>query len=60
MKEIDTNYYNPAQVSLTCNGDLVSEDDVEFVDIREDIMGYDVLTFTCPECGEVHESYRLT
>jgi hypothetical protein len=46
-------------VRLSCNGDLVKEDKVESVDIREDFQGRDVLTFKCPECGKTHESLRF-
>ena len=61
MKEIDPNYYKPVRVALDCTGEFFEEDLLdEITNISEDMMGYDVLTFTCPECGEVHESYRFT
>jgi len=46
-------------VTLTCNGDKVDEDTVEFVNIEEDMQGRDLLTFVCPECGKEHTAYRL-
>ncbi len=46
----------PATVLLQCNGRRVATDRVEFLDIHEDIGGRDVMTFTCPDCGRVHES----
>jgi RNase P subunit RPR2 len=36
------------------------EEKVEFVDIEEDIQGYDILTFTCPKCGKIKKSKRLS
>lgn len=47
------------KVVLSCNGDYVNEDEVEFLDICEDFQGRDKVTFVCPECGETHTSYRL-
>lgn len=49
----------PIWVTLSCDGDRVDERTVKVEDIEEDIQGRDVLTFTCPRCGEVHRSYRL-
>jgi len=52
--------YEPAVVvTLTCNGDKVDEDTVEFVNIEEDFQGRDLLTFVCPVCGKEHKAYRL-
>jgi predicted RNA-binding Zn-ribbon protein involved in translation (DUF1610 family) len=45
-------------VILECTQDLIFEKDVEFVDVTCDETGRDQLVFTCPECGEVHVSYR--
>lgn len=53
-------YERPAcTVILPCSKDRVSEEDVEFLDIEEDAEGRDVLTFTCPQCGETHKSLRF-
>jgi DNA-directed RNA polymerase subunit M/transcription elongation factor TFIIS len=53
-------HYEPAvQVVLSCDGDRISEDEVEFINIEEDIQGRDRLTFKCPRCHENHTSYRL-
>jgi hypothetical protein len=43
---------------VVCNGDMVDEANVEFLNIEEDIQGADVLTFRCPVCGEPHKSRR--
>lgn len=32
-------------------------DAVPFVNISEDIQGYDVMTFECPKCEKVVDSY---
>lgn len=51
--------YQPTiQVFLDCTKEWVSENTVKFEDIREDISGRDIITFTCPECGATHESLR--
>ena len=47
------------QVMLTCNGEWCPEEDVQFENIEEDMQGRDILTFTCPECGEQHKSLRV-
>ena len=46
------------QVRLDCTGELVDEQEVEFVNIEEDFFGADMLTFKCPVCGENHKSNR--
>ena len=35
------------------------EEDVEFIDIEEDIVGQDVMTFKCPKCETKQRSKRL-
>ena len=47
------------KVMLTCTKDWCLEEEVESLNIEEDIEGRDVLTFTCPECGQVHQSFRV-
>lgn len=47
-----TNYY------VTCNGQEINVDDVEFLDIEEDFNGRDLMTFGYQ--GEVHKSYVRT
>lgn len=54
-----TDYIRPIQVVLTCNKEYINEEAVEFVDISEDFQGHDVMTYRCPRCGEIHNSYRL-
>ena len=41
-----------------CKKDF-DEKKVEFVGIKEDIQGRDLLTFVCPDCGNTCESYRF-
>ena len=43
-------------VILECNQDRVSTEEVGFLNIEEDFYGRDLMTFTCPECGERHQS----
>jgi hypothetical protein len=50
---------SPIRVRLACSGDMVSESNVKFEGIEEDIEGRDILTFGCPECGEIHRSLRF-
>ena len=38
--------------------DDVYEDNTEFVNIEEDIMGVDILVFICPKCKTEQRSYR--
>jgi len=33
-------------------GNRWNAEEVEFINIEEDIQGYDVMTFICPECDE--------
>lgn len=51
--------YEP-KIKVTCTAckTMSNEDDVEFIDISEDMQGYDVLTFRCPHCKEVSKSHR--
>lgn len=43
---------------LSCSGDHVRETTVTIDGVEEDIQGADVVTFTCPQCGERHRSRR--
>jgi hypothetical protein len=52
-------YAPKAHVILSCNRAYHDADDVEFLDISEDIQGRDIMTFTCPVCGETHSSFVL-
>lgn len=40
---------------VTCSGQEVKVDDVEFIDIEEDLNGRDLMTFAYE--GVVHKSY---
>jgi hypothetical protein len=57
--DADEPYERRITVLLSCNGQRVNEQDVEFLGIAEDIQGRDVLTFTCPICCEIHRSLRF-
>jgi len=35
------------------------EEKVKFINIEEDIIGYDVMTFVCPKCKKQVRSRRL-
>ena len=50
---------SPIKVALSCSKDWISESRVKITDCSEDPFGRDVVTFTCPECGEVHNSLRV-
>lgn len=39
--------------------DWLDEDDVEFVNIEEGMIGEDILTFICPHCKTKQKSTRL-
>jgi hypothetical protein len=43
-------------ILLSCNGERIDAEAVEFEDIAEDMQGRDVVTFTCPRCGQTHQS----
>lgn len=51
-----TNYH--VNYYVTCNGQEVNVDNVEFIDIEEDLNGRDLMTFGYQ--GEVHKSYVRT
>jgi len=59
MNESDWYGERVIRVHLPCNWDLVAESNVEILNIEEDIQGRDVLTFTCPACGQAHKSWRI-
>lgn len=48
----------PIKVILSCTREQVDESDVEILDIAEDALGQDVLSFRCPVCAEIHQSLR--
>lgn len=50
----------PIYVVLPCNGDKMDERDVNIDNIEEDIQGRDLVSFTCPACGERHKSFRIS
>jgi len=52
-------YYAPVQVLLSCTKEWIDEREVEVLNIEEDYIGRDVLTFKCPKCGEKHRSHRV-
>lgn len=58
-REIEEIPKREVQVVLTCNKEYVAESSVRFLNIEEDYAGRDLLTFICPECGQVHKSFRL-
>ena len=47
-------------ITVTCPDCVMDFDEktVESVDIAEDFMGKDRLTFVCPKCGKTVESIR--
>ena len=55
----DHDYERQIYVLLSCTGEKYLESKVEFIDIEEDIMGRDMLTFTCPVCSQKHTSMRF-
>lgn len=42
----------------TCN-EYVDEEKIKFVNIEEDMLGHDILTFICPKCKQQKRSKRL-
>lgn len=61
MLHDDPGPINPRPVLVRCPrcGEVHNESDVVFIDIAEDMEGRDVLTFTCPHCGEDVQSLRF-
>ena len=47
------------RVRLACVDDWINESKVKILNVEEDIQGRDILTFTCPKCGEEHKSLRV-
>jgi len=47
------------KVLLDCSREMVDEQTVKVENIEEDLHGRDVLTFTCPACGQQHQSLRF-
>ena len=52
-------YERPIYVLLPCTQEKMLESKVTFEGIEEDILGRDMLTFTCPKCGQKHQSMRF-
>ena len=48
-----------AVVVLSCNKSYCPVDQVKFLDIESDMTGRDIMSFTCPICGETHQSLIL-
>lgn len=50
-----------AEVVVYCSTcqEYIDEEKVEFVDIEENMVGADILTFTCPKCKKRKRSRRL-
>lgn len=60
MKNDDYDYYEPTvRVMLPCTEQWADESEVEFMGVQSDVSGRDLLTYRCPSCDEVHESYRV-
>lgn len=43
-------------VTLSCNKEEASVEEIEVENIEEDIYGADVVTYLCPLCEEYHKS----
>jgi len=56
---MEEEYRKPIQVMCNNCEQEFDEDLVEFVDIEEDFMGRDILTFICPGCKQKARSFRL-
>jgi len=54
-----SNRFREIEVYLECTDDYIPECEVEFLNIEEDFEGREVLTFKCPECGQIHKSPRF-
>src|ERR1700757_2842409 len=46
-------------VLLECNGELLGVNSVKLWRVRKSACGFETLLFTCPRCGEAHESIRF-
>ena len=46
-------------VLLECNGELLDVTSVKLLRVRKSACGFETLLFTCPWCGEAHESIRF-
>jgi hypothetical protein len=57
----DADFYTlkPIRVTIECRRELVDESTVTILNVEEDIIGRDVLTFRCPSCGKQHKSLRF-
>lgn len=40
-----------------CTGEQINEKTTKFVDVAEDPQGRDLITYECPACGKMHQSY---
>jgi len=53
--------YTKTHIFYTCSecGDRSYEDEVETIDVHENAMGEDMVTYKCTICGEVAKSKRF-
>jgi hypothetical protein len=54
----DQAYHQPVTVTCPASGIGYPESEVKILDVSEDIQGFDVVVFECPECNINHRSYR--
>ena len=54
----DDKHETPVTVTCPKFGVGYPESEVKILDISEDIQGFDVVVFKCPECHINHRSYR--
>lgn len=59
MKDSEKIPERKCKVILSCVEQYIDEDKVKFIDIEEDFLGRDILTFECPKCGEIQKSFVL-
>lgn len=53
-----TTFEFPAYVECPECYERFDEQDVEYLGIKEDWRGRDIVTFECPNCGKIVESFR--
>ena len=45
------------RVYQKCTGEMFYTSEIEkIINVEEDMEGYDVITYICPDCGEEHKS----
>jgi hypothetical protein len=51
--------FGPVRLYVTCSACLTRFDNtqIDATNIEEDMQGRDLLTFQCPQCGEIVSSY---